>query len=209
MATRSAIGVRCFIIRGVPELRAPVVPAGTFGSRPQPTIEREGLVIRPWLEDDAPVLVRAYADPEIRRWHVRTMDEAEAREWVLERHARWRAEAGGDWAVLAGQTPAGRVAVHGLDLHEGSGEVGYWVLPEQRGRGLAALALGALCEWLFDAGGLRRLELDHSTANPASCRVALNAGFAVEGVRRAAVLHEDGWHDMHLHARLAGDPARP
>jgi RimJ/RimL family protein N-acetyltransferase len=193
-------------MRGVPELRTPVVPAGSLAGRPQPTIRRDGLLLRPWLEDDAPVLARAYADPDIRRWHVRSMDEAEAREWVRERHAMWRIESGGDWAVLDGRVPVGRVAVRKLDLAEGSGEVGYWVLPEERGRGLAALALGALCGWLFDLGGLRRLELDHSTANPASCRVAVKAGFAPEGVKRAAVLHEDGWHDMHVHARLAGDP---
>lgn len=41
------------------------------------------------------------------------------------------------------------------------------------------------------------------TANAASCRVALKAGFAAEGTRRSAALHADGWHDMHLHARIA------
>ncbi|HVB43153.1 MAG TPA: GNAT family protein [Streptosporangiaceae bacterium] len=48
----------------------------------------------------------------------------------------------------------------------------------------------------------------HSTMNPASCRVAGNAGFAYEGTKRREALHRDGWHDMHLHARLADD-ARP
>jgi RimJ/RimL family protein N-acetyltransferase len=194
------------MIRGVPELRTPVLAAGTLAARPQPTIERDGLVLRPWGAGDAAILARAYADPEIRRWHVRTMDEQEARVWVRERHEMWRAESGGDWAVLEGQTPAGRVALRKLDLHDGCGEVGYWVLPEQRGRAIASRALVVLCDWLFGEAGLRRLELDHSSRNPASCRVAADAGFAAEGVKRAAVRHEDGWHDMHVHARLAGDP---
>ena len=43
----------------------------------------------------------------------------------------------------------------------------------------------------------------HSTANAASCRVAEKAGFAPEGVLRQSVRHLDGWHDMHLHARVA------
>ena len=42
-------------------------------------------------------------------------------------------------------------------------------------------------------------------ANPASCRVAVKAGFREEGVRRGAALHADGWHDMHVHALLADD----
>ncbi|MEU1023512.1 GNAT family protein, partial [Streptomyces sp. NPDC005904] len=53
--------------------------------------------------------------------------------------------------------------------------------------------------------GLHRLELTHATANEASCRVALKAGFPAEGTKRSALLHADGWHDMHLHARIAGD----
>ncbi|MGO8889299.1 MAG: GNAT family N-acetyltransferase [Streptosporangiaceae bacterium] len=42
-------------------------------------------------------------------------------------------------------------------------------------------------------------------ANTASCRVAAKAGFAAEGIQRSAVLHADGWHDMHVHARISGD----
>ena len=45
----------------------------------------------------------------------------------------------------------------------------------------------------------------HATANPASGRVADKAGFAVEGTLRSAMRHPDGWHDMHLHARVRGD----
>jgi hypothetical protein len=28
---------------------------------------------------------------------------------------------------------------------------------------------------------------------------------ALEGTKRSAILHPDGWHDMHLHARVRGD----
>ena len=38
--------------------------------------------------------------------------------------------------------------------------------------------------------------------NLPSSRVAIEAGFDFEGVKRCAGLHLDGWHDMHLHARI-------
>jgi ribosomal-protein-alanine N-acetyltransferase len=41
----------------------------------------------------------------------------------------------------------------------------------------------------------------HSVANPGSCRVAEKVGFALEGTMWSALLHEDGWHDMHVHVR--------
>ena len=92
-----------------------------------------------------------------------------------------------------------------LTLADGLGEVGYWLLPEGRGRGVATRTLRAVCDWAFDSVGLHRLELVHSVDNPDSCGVAQRAGFALEGTARERMLHGDGWHDMHIHARLAGD----
>ena len=83
------------------------------------------------------------------------------------------------------------------------------MLPPARGRRVAATALHAVTDWLFAELGLHRIELTHSTANPASCRVAELAAFQLEGVKRQEALHPDGWHDMHLHARLATDPEDP
>ncbi|GAB3165667.1 hypothetical protein GCM10027059_23500 [Myceligenerans halotolerans] len=62
----------------------------------------------------------------------------------------------------------------------------------------------AAAGWAF-AKGFHRLDLDHATGNTASCRVAERAHFTAEGTRRSAALHEDGWLDMHVHARLAPD----
>jgi len=91
-----------------------------------------------------------------------------------------------------------------FDPEQGQAEVTYWTAAAARGTGVAPAAVGAVAGWAFDVLGLHRLELQHSTGNPASCRVAEKAGFVLEGTRRSALLHDDGWHDMHLHARLAG-----
>lgn len=97
------------------------------------------------------------------------------------------------------------MSLRSVNLDEGQGEVAYWVLPEARGRGVAPRALQAMSTWLFDHVGLHRLELAHSTRNTASCRVATKAGYLLEGTKRQQTLHGDGWHDMHLHARVQGD----
>jgi RimJ/RimL family protein N-acetyltransferase len=79
------------------------------------------------------------------------------------------------------------------------------VLPAARGRQIAARALTVLGGWAFGVLGLHRIEVQHSTRNVASCRVAERAGYPAEGTRRSQTLHADGWHDMHLHARIADD----
>ncbi|MDQ2877330.1 MAG: hypothetical protein M3Y33_21975 [Actinomycetota bacterium] len=45
---------------------------------------------------------------------------------------------------------------------------------------------------------------DRTVESPAEA-AAMKAGFAYEGTRRRACLHADGWHDLHLHARIQGD----
>jgi ribosomal-protein-alanine N-acetyltransferase len=71
---------------------------------------------------------------------------------------------------------------------------------------VATRALCALSDWAFDDLGLHRLALLHATRNAGSCRVAHRGLYVAEGTLREQALHPDGWHDMHLHARLATDP---
>ncbi|NEE01355.1 GNAT family N-acetyltransferase [Phytoactinopolyspora halotolerans] len=190
----------------MPVFVSPVVPPGRLGTRTQPTLEVDELVMRPWRTADADALVAAYEDDEIQRWHVRSMSRSEALEWLASWPARWRTETGADWAIIRDDALAGRVGLRILDLREGTAEIAYWTARAARGNNIAGRATRRLSTWLFQDIGLHRLELRHSTLNEASCRIAEKAGFAYEGTLRQAVLHQDGWHDMHLHARLAADP---
>jgi ribosomal-protein-alanine N-acetyltransferase len=74
---------------------------------------------------------------------------------------------------------------------------------------VATRALRAVTARMFRQVGLHRIELLHSTANEASCRVANQSGYTYEGTKRRQALHADGWHDMHLHARLRDDDGAP
>jgi ribosomal-protein-alanine N-acetyltransferase len=189
----------------VPTTTRPPLDLATLTATTLPTlpVDALGARLRPWVPGDAAAVREAYADPAITRWHVRTLEtDAEAGELV----ARWAgAWARGDahWAVTSSDDDAllGRVAVKVADP-DGVGEIGYWTAPAARGRGVTPAAVRTAARWAF-AAGYHRLQLVHSTRNPASCRAALKAGFAAEATVRGSVLHADGWHDMHQHARLA------
>jgi len=193
----------------VPSLTSPVIPAGRFAENAQPAIPAGiGLALRPWCPADAAAVAAAYADPVIQRWHARRVDsEDEARELIMRWNHSWLAETDAHWAVTAGQGGAvlGRMALRSVLLAEGRAECAYWTAPAARGCGVAPRALAALSAWAFREVGFHRLDLLHSVVNIASCRVAAKAGFAAEGVQRSAVRHADGWHDMHVHARISGD----
>jgi ribosomal-protein-alanine N-acetyltransferase len=189
----------------MPLLVSSVLGSGALARLGQPVLDCGDFVLRPWREGDASVVAAAYDDPGIRRWHARSLSLDEARAWVSSWGGRWRDESGAGWAV-AGEVVLGQISLRSIDLREGCGEISYWVLPEARGRRVASRALSTLSAWAFGVLGLHRLEVNHSTRNPASCRVAERAGFAYEGTKRSQALHADGWHDMHAHARIADDP---
>ncbi|EME62657.1 GNAT family N-acetyltransferase [Amycolatopsis decaplanina] len=195
----------------MPLLIEPALPTGTFRSVRQPClIVDDRLVLRPWCVDDAEDVVSAFACPAIQRWHVRCIDGAdEAHEWIAGWEQRWTDETDASWAVVDAREdrPIGQVGLRAISLFEASAQLSYWVLPAARGAGIAGGAVAALTRWAFETVRLNRLFLLHSTANAASCRVAGKAGYALEGTLRSSMLHADGWHDVHLHARLRSESA--
>jgi [ribosomal protein S5]-alanine N-acetyltransferase len=164
------------------------------------------LDLRPWSPTDASAVRAAFADPDIRHWHMRELvSDDEARSWITGWRERWNAETDGSWAITAatGQV-LGQTALRDVSLEFGRGQITYWVLPDFRGEGVATRAVSRVRGWAIDDLGLHRLEIHHSEANPPSCRVAEKAGFALEGTMLSELLHTDGWHDMHVHVSLAG-----
>ena len=193
----------------MPPTTSPVIPAGRLSALEQPVLPGPGgLTLRPWTLDDVPALVTAYADPAIQEWHGFRMErEDEAREMIKRWLDGWAAESSAAWAVIRSGDGSGdgevvgRMGLREMNLRWGRAECAYWTMPAARGTGVGPRALAALAAWAFDSG-FHRLWLRHSTANLASCRVAVKAGFAGEGTERSSELHPDGWHDMHVHARI-------
>ncbi|WP_419995782.1 GNAT family N-acetyltransferase [Streptomyces boninensis] len=195
----------------MPQLTQPAIPPGTLTATPQPVIPIPGdggLHLRPWRDSDSAAVLAAYQDEAITRWHARRLDSADEAAAIIKIwRDGWAAETAAQWAIArtADDACLGRMALRQLDLHEGVAEIGYWVAPTARGAAVAPRALTAMTAWALTTG-FHRLDLHHSTANAPSCRVAEKCGYPLESTRRSSALHADGWHDMHVHARLQDAP---
>lgn len=196
-------------MRVMPLLTNPVIPAGRLSGAEQPRIVIDDeLTLRPWDKSDAAAVVAVYQDAEIQRWHARTIaGEQEASELIAGWRRGWANETGASWAVVDHDDAVlGRMAIGSINLHEAVAGMGYWTAPAVRGRGIAPRALRAISRWAIENTGFHRLQLEHSTQNEASCKVAQKAGFRPEGTRISAALHRDGWHDMHVHGLISELP---
>lgn len=172
-------------------------------------VSDEELVLRAAVESEVSDLVAAIGDPLIARWNpVQSADGAEeaARTWIKHRND-WSTGEHASWVLSnADGRMLGSISLHHIDVDHENAEVGYWIAPGVRGRGLAARGVELAARFAFTTLGFRRLYLYHSVENPASCRVADRAGFALEGTLRESYLYGDGrFHDEHLHGRLATD----
>jgi RimJ/RimL family protein N-acetyltransferase len=150
---------------------------------------RDGsLDLRPWREDDVPAIHAACQDPELLRWLPLI-----PRPYTLEDARAFVAEPDGPYsfAIEEDGRLAGSIAMR-VDEQNATGNLGYWCVPEARGRGVVTRALRLLCRYGFDELGLGRLELITDPDNHASQRVAEKVGFRREGVLRSHLLHPDG-----------------
>nr|BFD84230.1 GNAT family N-acetyltransferase [Streptomyces sp. Xyl84] len=184
---------------------------------PAPELRGHGLRLRLWdpeSEADLESWLRGRSDPEFRRWNtplILERDLADARE-SLTAHVQSAVDGTGVPFCVTDEATGerlGHVSVAVISRPMRSGRVGYWVLPEARGRGVATLALLLAGRWAFTEFGLHRLELDHAVGHEASCRVAERCGYLYEGTARGAMWEagrHDAFRDCHLHARLATDP---
>jgi RimJ/RimL family protein N-acetyltransferase len=84
-------------------------------------------------------------------------------------------------------------------------EVGYIVVPEARGRGIAGRAIALLVGWAFADVGLMRIEAWIDLANAPSLRAVERLGFTFEGVRRSVHVKEDRRADMAVYSLLPGE----
>ncbi|MEU4569399.1 GNAT family N-acetyltransferase [Micromonospora sp. NPDC023956] len=177
-------------------------------------IEGDGVRLRPYRDDDVADLVAGCDDPLVRQFLdglPSPYTEADARWWVGEGAPAVWANGGMAYAVADPDSDRflGAVGVDRLVPMRRQAEIGYWVAPWARGRGVATAATRALTGHAF-ASGLVRLELFTREENVASQRVALAAGYRHEGVRRAASPQRGGGRrDSIAWVRLADDPPGP
>ena len=152
--------------------------------QPPEALSGDGVGLRRLTADDAPAYAGAFRDdPELVTLLGYEHDPDEP--WVLERIDQAAAREGFELVITADGTEAlrGMVAVHHVMPDHARAEVGFWLVPAARGAGLGARAVALIIDWLFEDGGLRRVELS-TTDNGGALALARHLGFVEEGVQR-------------------------
>ena len=173
-------------------------------------------------EADIDRIAELCQDATIARWTTIPVpySRADAEGFVLDLvTGGWARGTNCTWAIRS--SPRGQLdGVIGLDdIGDGKAEIGYWLAPDARGRGLMSEAVALACEYAFTAEsgpsaaapglGLRRLVWHAYVGNAASASVARRAGFRYEGFRRLGGLQRGIRLDDWQAGLLRDDPREP
>jgi RimJ/RimL family protein N-acetyltransferase len=110
------------------------------------------------------------------------------------------------FAILdANGTFLGTAVAPAIDRTTGTVELGYTIMPEARGRGIATRALGLITAWAFAALDAKRIELYISVDNPASKHVAERNGYRYEGTLRSLYFKQHTRADTEIWSKLPTD----
>lgn len=155
---------------------------------PQPMLRDGDLLLRPLRGDDVEALWAAGQAADIGRytsiaWPF-TLDAARC--LIAAAQAAWGAGTGARFAIIldaatAAPLFAGTASLLHIYPERADAEVGYWLDPQARGRGLARRSVSLLCDWAFTSLRLRRLHLLVDLDNAPSHAVALASGFGPQG----------------------------
>jgi RimJ/RimL family protein N-acetyltransferase len=181
---------------------------------PGPVTLTDGrLLLRPPQPADVPAITEACQDELTARFVPVPVPytEEHARTFVEQRPERWQAEDGEmTWAITdadgsMGGRLLGMVGLHARDAS--MREIGFWVAPWARGRGVMTDAARLVLRFGFDVLHLERIEWQAVAGNDASRRVAEKLGFRMEGTRRAGLLHRGERLDAWVAGLLPGELA--
>lgn len=161
----------------------------------------DAVTLRLAAERDIPEVLIAYQDdPEL---HLRMGSDRPPSGAELGRLAERAPEdrAAGRAIALTIVSPGadvclGQVNVHNVDWDNARAELGIWLAPQARGRGLARTALRLVGTWLLREAGLERVQLLTETGNERLLDAAEAAGFKREGVLRGFTRERGSRVDM-------------
>jgi RimJ/RimL family protein N-acetyltransferase len=137
--------------------------------------------------------------PYHREHAERFLDEFVTRGWAAD-NPTWALRLCADGPVI------GMIALGTAD--ESAREIGFWLVPEYRERGLMSRAIALVCAFGFAEDGLALARIGwHAFAgNHASAAAVRRNGFRYEGLARLGSMQRGVRRDSWLAARLATDP---
>ncbi|WP_067703714.1 GNAT family N-acetyltransferase [Nocardia jejuensis] len=182
------------------------------------TLSNGTLWLSPPTVHDIDTITACCREPSIGEWTTMPVpyERADAEKFVFDIVTPGWADRAPTWALRPAEhgPVLGMIGLGPLYLprrDRDTAEIGFWLSPEARGRGLMTQAVDLVCRAAFDLTGFafERLEWRAIIGNHASAAVARSSGFHYEGRLRGGGVQRGVRRDLWVASRLHTDPAGP
>ena len=158
---------------------------------PDPPLTDGSVLLRASDAQDGPAIEAGIRDPEVVRWIGPT--QGSPTDVIALNRQRWASRSPTLSICERDGSCVGLVWINVREADQTTGWVGYWLLPQARGRGLATRAVRLVSGWAAREMGLTHLRLTTEPENVRSRRVAERSGF-----RQIDLLHHQATIDGRL-----------
>jgi len=143
---------------------------------------------------------------DLRRWLTwidATRSASDVRRYAQYAYAQFERHSAFDYSIRESGALVGAIGLHSIEWENRCAQMGYWLSPEARGRGIVTRAAAALTSYAFGRLDLHRVEIRCVVENADSRAVAERLGFAYEGILSEAYHLHGQFRDIALYAMTA------
>jgi ribosomal-protein-serine acetyltransferase len=109
------------------------------------------------------------------------------------------------FVIIKNKKLIGRIGIYKINAINQIGEIGYWIVEDQQGKGIVTTCCKALIHFCFNELKLNRIEIICGTENYKSQIIAERLGFTKEGIIRQGALVHNSFIDLCLFSLLKPD----
>lgn len=173
-----------------------------------PQLETTRLLLTHFLPEDQEFVFEALSHPEVIQHYGVNYTTLEATRVQMEWFSKLFTERTGIWWKIvdkASNRPVGGIGMNNYQAHHHKTEIGYWLLPDNWGKGIISEALRVMLDYLFREWMIHRVEAVVEEGNAKSARVLEKAGFIYEGTMRDCEVKNGSYISLQMFSLLTSD----
>ncbi|MBP0904395.1 GNAT family N-acetyltransferase [Mariniflexile gromovii] len=170
-----------------------------------PILESERLILRQFIESDLENVFKGLSHPEVIKYYgisFKTLEESKQQmAWFFNLE---KSEKGIWWAVCSKTTGEflGAGGLNDLCKINKKAEIGFWLLPENWGKGFITEIIPLICNYAFNSIGLNRLEAFVESENTNCKKVLAKLNFTLEDTMKDCEIKNDQRISLDIYSKL-------
>ncbi|PHR25112.1 MAG: GNAT family N-acetyltransferase [Fluviicola sp.] len=172
-----------------------------------PVLESDRIILRQFIDSDLESVFAGLSNPEIIKYYGISFKTLEATKEQMTWFADLENNEKGIWWAVCSKADGrflGAGGLNDLNKKDKKAELGFWLLPENWGKGYMSEAMPLIFDHAFNEIGLHRIEGFVESKNT-NCKKALaKLDFTLEGTMRDCEIKDGNYVSIDIYSKISG-----